>query len=74
MDISYLTGRVDVHDSDTPWRVITLIVGFVVYDSALTVRQVVALALQNPLITVPVGLLLFILLLFANPSRGADEA
>ena len=58
----------------TGLTVITLIVGFVVYDSALTVRQVVALALQNPLITVPVGLLLFILLLFANPSRGADEA
>ena len=54
--------------------VISFIGGIVIYDSALTIRQVVDLAVQNPLVTVPVGLLFLGFLLFANPTRGSDDA
>ena len=54
--------------------VMSFIVGIVIYDSALTIRQMVDLAAQNPLVTVPVGLLVLVLLLFANPTRGSDDA
>ena len=54
--------------------VMSFIVGIVIYDSALTIRQMVDLAAQNPLVTVPVGLLILDLLLFANPTRGSDDA
>ena len=58
----------------TGLAVISFIVGIVIYDSALTIRQVVDLAVQNPLVTVPVGLLFLGFLLFANPTRGSDDA
>jgi hypothetical protein len=58
----------------TGLAVISFIVGIVIYDSALTIRQVVDLAVQNPLVTVPVGLLFLFFLLFANPTRGSDDA
>ena len=58
----------------TGLAVISFIVGIVIYDSALTIRQVVDLAVQNPLVAVPVGLLFLGFLLFANPTRGSDDA
>ena len=53
--------------------VISLIVGLVIYDSALTIRQVVDLAVQNPLVTVPVGLFFLGLLLFDKSTGATGE-
>jgi len=60
----------------TGLAVISFIVGIVIYDSALTIRQVVDLAVQNPLVTVPVGLLFLGYFLFAEgtPGSGGDDA
>ena len=58
----------------TALAMIAGILGFVVYDSALTFQQVLDLVLQNPLISVPVGLLLLFVVLFGNRSGPTDDA
>jgi len=53
---------------------IGIILGLVIYDSALTFQQALTLAVQNPLISAPVGLLLVFLVLFGNRSGATDDA
>lgn len=46
------------------------IVGFVIYDSHLTVRGAVDLALQNPLIAAAFGLIALLISLFGKGGGG----
>lgn len=51
--------------------VVGLIIGAVIWDSYLTFQEALDLALQNPLISAPVGLLLLFLVLFGEGgARG----
>lgn len=50
--------------------VLTIIVGAVIYDSALTVQQAIDLVLQHPLIAAPIGLLVVLMLLFGKGGGG----
>lgn len=56
----------------TVLAVLALIVGFVIYDSALTVQGAVDLPLATPLIAVPVGLAFLLLVLFGTRGEQQD--
>ena len=58
----------------TGLAMIGIILGLVISDSALTFQQALTLAVQNPLISAPVGLLLAFLVLFGNRSGATDDA
>lgn len=52
------------------FAVLGLIVGAVIWDSYLTFRGALELALQNPLVSAPVGLLFLWLVLFGKGGVG----
>jgi len=54
--------------------VVGLIVGIVMYESGMTLGEVVELAAQNPLISVPLGLILLGLVLFGKGGGMRGEA
>ena len=50
---------------------LALMFGFVIYDSALTVGGAIDLVVQNPLVSVPIGLAFLFMVLFG--TRGTHQ-